>query len=273
MNTRAFTLALLIAGLAMFMVYSYIEDQKTGLIKNYGRPVTVVVAKRDINELELIDDTKVATRAVPQKFIMPGAFDNIKALENTMATVPILKGEQITKPRVTYPGAKTGLARQVSPGKRAIAINITEGQSVSKLLKPGDRVDILGGTDISSGRKDMQKIKTILQDVLVLSTGKSMTNSIPIHGVKTPKEIRLMKASVYDRYNTVTLELTPYEVQKIFFIMSYSSLKPLLSLRNNNDKKIVRIKATDIYDILGEEERAEAKAFFAEQYKKQQVRR
>ena len=28
-----------------------------------------------------------------------------------------MKGEQITKPRLAYPGEKTGLARQVRPGK------------------------------------------------------------------------------------------------------------------------------------------------------------
>ncbi len=73
---------------------------------------------------------------------MRGSFSNMSEVENTVATVPIKKGEQITKPRVTYPGARTGLARQVSVGKRAVAIQITENQAVSKLLKPGDRVDV-----------------------------------------------------------------------------------------------------------------------------------
>ena len=56
MNTRAFTLALIISGLAMFMVHTYVEDKEGEYQRNYGRPTTVVVAKRDIQELELIDD-------------------------------------------------------------------------------------------------------------------------------------------------------------------------------------------------------------------------
>ena len=267
MNTRAFSLALLIAGIAMFMVFTYIEDQKSS-IKKFGENVTVLVAKRDINELELLDDTKVETTTVPKKFRTPGSFSSIKEIENTLATVPIMKGEQISKPRITYPGTKTGLAQQVSSGKRAIAINITERQAVSKLIKPGDRVDVLAAIDYSSGRKDMQKSTTILQDVLVLSTGYNMSNSIPIYGIKIPSAIKKMNANVYSRYNTVTLELTPYEVQKLVFLLVFSGNKPFLTLRNNNDNKIISIRSSDIFDVIGNQESVEAKAFFNEQNRK-----
>jgi pilus assembly protein CpaB len=267
MNTRAFTLALIIAGIAMFMVHTYIEDQKSVIVKNYGIQRTVIVAKRDIKELELLDETKLMQVTVPEKFIQPGSFKDIKALENTMTTVPIIKGEQITKPRVTYPGAKTGLSRQVSPGKRAFSINITEQQAVGKLIKPGDRIDVVSPMDYSQGKMEFRKVKTILQDVLVLSTGKNMTNSIPIYGVKTPKEIKAMKATVYERYNTVTLELTPYEIQKVIFFKQFYGFRPYLSLRNNNDQKRVRIKSSDVYDTLSEDEVSEAKSFFSTQRK------
>ena len=265
MNTRAFTLALVIAGIAMFMVHTYIEDKESEYRKNYGSPTTVIVAERDIQELELIDETKVRMKTVPKKFAHADSFKDIKSIENTMATVPIIKGEMITKPRVTYPGAKTGLARQVSPNKRAFALSITGAQAAGKLIRPGDRVDVITAIDYSSGRKDMQKTKTVLQDVLVLSTGKAMTNSLPIYGVKTPRAIRTMNANVYEGFTEVTLELTPYEVQKMVFLLVYSGNRPYLSLRNNADQKQVRIKATSIFDILGHGEIANAKAYFSQQ--------
>lgn len=266
MNTRAFTLALLIAFGAMFMVYTYIEDQKSLIISKFGTPKSVVIAKVDIQELELIDDSKVTVKTMPQSFLAPGHFKTIKEVENTIATVPILKGEQVTKPRITYPGAKTGLARQVSVGKRAIALSITEQHAVSKLIKPGDRVDVLAAINYASGRLDKLKTRTILQDVLVLSTGFSMTNSIPIIGVKTPKVIKKMNLNTYSKYNSVTLELDPFQVQKLFFLLNFAKTIPYLTLRNNNDKKIVRIKSTKIYDILGEDDASEAKVYFANKY-------
>jgi pilus assembly protein CpaB len=268
MNTRAFTLALIISIFAMFMVYTYIDDQKSEVIKRYGTQSSVVVAKEDINAYELIDDSKIRVASVPKSFLMPGHFKTMKELENTMATVPVLKGEQITKPRVTYPGMSTGLSRQVSVGKRAMAITVTERQAVGKLIKPGDRVDIITSIDYSSGQKDKQKIQTILQDVLVLSTGLSMTNSIPVIGVKTPREIRKMNLETYANYNTVSLELDPYEAQKLAYLLTYSAREPFLTLRNNSDQKIVRIESTGIFDVLGDEEREAARAYFAEQYQR-----
>lgn len=267
MNTRALSLALIIAVFAMMMVYTYIDDQKSALINQYGVPVTVVTAKEDIQELELIDDSKLVITTVPKNFLQPGSFRSIKDLENTIATVPILKGEQITGPRVTYPGSKTGLSRQIAVGKRAVAINITEKDAVGRLIKPGDRVDVLAAIDISQGaRKDLQKTRTILQDVLVLSTGMSMTNSIPIYGVETPRVIKTMNLNTYSSYNTITLELEPYEVQKLAFIQAYGSNPLSLALRNNSDKSLSNLKATQIYDILGDEAQ-EAKVFFQEKYK------
>lgn len=267
MNTRAFTLALIISIFAMFMVYTYIDDQKSEVIKRYGTQSSVVVAKVDINEFELIDDSKIMVASVPQSFLMPGHFKTMKELENTMATVPILKGEQITKPRVTYPGSNTGLSRQVSVGKRAMAINVTDRSAVGRLLKPGDRIDIIAALDYSSGQKDKQKVQTILQDVLVLSTGLAMTNSIPIIGVKTPREIRTMNLSTYENYNTITLELDPYQAQKMAFLMSYNSGELVVVLRNNSDQNVVRIQSTGLFDVLGDDEREAARAYFAEQYR------
>ncbi len=266
MNTRAFTLALIISGLAMAMVYTYIEDQKAALFQKYGTLSSVVVAKQDIQELELIDDSKIVTITVPRSFLAPGHFKEVKELANTIATVPIKKGEQITKPRVTYPGSKTGLSRQVSSGKRAVAINITDKQAVSKLIKPGDRVDVIAAIDYAAGRMDMKKAHTILQDVLVLATGRSMTNSIPMIGVETPRVIRTMKLNTYSNYNAVTLELDPYQTQKLIFMINHLNATPYLALRNNNDKKTVRITPTKIYDILGDDA-AEARTYFQDKYK------
>lgn len=267
MNTRALTLALLIAGFAMMMVYTYLDDQKSLLTKEYGSPRSVVRARVDIQELDLIDDSKVEITTVPENFLAPGHFKSIKELESTIATVPIIKGEQITKPRVTYPGVKTGLSRQVSIGKRAVAITTTEKDAVGRLIKPGDRVDILAAIDVSGGsRQDLRKTRTILQDVLVLSTGMNMTNSIPLYGVQTEKVIRTMNLNVNVNYNTITLELDPYDVQKLSYIQSYGTGSLSLSLRNNSDKEAPRLKPTQIYDILGEDS-SEEKQFMAEKYK------
>jgi pilus assembly protein CpaB len=263
MNSRAFTTSLLLAALAVAMIWSYIESRETELQSDYGNQTPVVVAKEDIKELEIIDDRKVQLVNIPSKFQMPGHFKRVEDLYNTIAAVPIKKGEQITVPRVTYPGSQSGLSRQISIGKRALSIQISESQAVSRLIKPGDRVDVLALIDYASGKKEKQKVKTVLQDVLILSTGLFITNSVPIINIKDEKDSRQMKLNNYTNFNTVTLELTPFEVQKMVFLVSAGN-GIYLSLRNNDDKEISRIGSTRLYDILGEDQ-AEAKTYFAEQ--------
>jgi pilus assembly protein CpaB len=263
MNTKAFTTSLILAIVAVLLVTSYISTRESELISEYGESTPIVVAKEDIKELEIIDDRKVTLKNIPKSFQMPGAFKSVEELYNTIAAVPIKAGEQITAPRVTYPGAQSGLSRQISIGKRALSIQVTEGQSVSRLLKPGDRVDVLALVDYASGKKEKLKVKTILQDVLVLSTGLYVTNSIPLVNLKGERESRQVKLNNYTNYNTITLELTPFEVQNMVFMMTSGS-GIYLSLRNNDDKNIERIKATRLFDVLGEDA-AEAKTYFAEQ--------
>lgn len=263
MNSKAFTTSLILALLAVGMIYSYIDSRETELISEYGESTPVVVAKEDIKELEIIDDRKVSLKNIPKSFQMPGHYKSVEELYNTIAAVPIKAGEQITAPRVTYPGAQSGLSRQISIGKRALSIQVTEGQSVSRLLKPGDRVDVLALVDYAAGKKEKLKVKTVLQDVLILSTGLYVTNSVPIVNLKSENDSRQMKLNSYTNYNTITLELTPFEVQNMVFMMSAGN-GIYLSLRNNDDKNIERIKATRLFDVLGEDA-AEAKTYFAEQ--------
>lgn len=272
MNSRAFTTSLILAAVAVLMIYSYLTSRETELVSEYGNPTAVVVAKEDIKELEVIDDRKVRIETIPAKFQMPGKFSRVEDLYNTIAATPIKKGEQITHPRVTYPGAQSGLARQIAIGKRAYSLQVSESQAVSRLLKPGDRVDVLAMVDYASGKKDKIKIKTVLQDVLILSTGLFVTNSVPIINIKGDgSESRSMKLNNYTNYNTITLELTPFEVQKMVFLVAAGN-GIYLSLRNNDDKTIERISATRLYDVLGEDA-AEAKSFFAEQSARESQRR
>ncbi|MBF0359757.1 MAG: Flp pilus assembly protein CpaB [Oligoflexia bacterium] len=266
MNSRAFTLSLIIAGVAMFMVYSYMEGRESYYVERYQKEGPVVVASRDIKELEMLDDSKVTIAKMPQTFLAPGHIKDIKEVFNTVSTVAILKGEQITRPRITYPGARTGLSRQISSGKRAMSINVDNAQAVSRLIKPGDRVDVMVLIDYAGGRKDLLKVQTVLQDVLVLSTGLSMTNSsIPMVAVKggTSDEVTKLNLNIHTDYSTVTLELSPYEVQKLTYLVS-SSGRIYLSLRNNDDKQVVRIKGSRLFDLLGDDA-DEARAYFANQ--------
>lgn len=266
MSNRAFTLSLVLAGIAVFMIYSYLSGVESSYIEKYGDMVPVVVAKTDIKALELLDDRKVSIVNVPKKYISPGHFKKIEEVYNTIAAVPLLKGEQITKPRLTYPGAESGLSRQVSINKRALSIRISEHQAVSKLIKPGDRVDLIALIDYAPDQKELMKVKTVLQDILVLATGLNVTNSIPLVGYRVDKEVKKLNLNNYTNFNTVTVELTPSEVQKLIFLTETAS-SIYLSLRNNDDNSKESLAGTRLFDVL-DEDAAAAKTYFSLKQKK-----
>jgi pilus assembly protein CpaB len=271
MNSRSFSLSVLIAAIAMFMAYSYISSEEGALIKKYGNPQPVVIAKVDIKELEIIDSTKVQVITVPEKFRMPGHIKRVEEVYNTIAAVAIKKGEQITKPRVTQPGSRTGLSRQISLGKRGYAINVGKSQSVGNLIRPGDRVDVMGLVNYAPGQIEKMKVKTILQDVLVLSTGLKVTNELPLAYIEKNDELRKLNLTRHTDYNTVALELGPHEVQKLIFLKKTGS-EIFLSLRNNDDKALQRLPATELYDVLGEDA-VEAKRYYQQKELERNQRR
>jgi Flp pilus assembly protein CpaB len=128
------------------MVLAILDDYEKRYEIKYGKNVNVLVASRDIQELEIITKEMLELKSIPEKFVQP--FDNPnstnrlneKSVVGNVASIPILKGEQISTNKLSSVGARTGLSRQITPGKRAFAVPVNQQTGVSKMIKPGDRV-------------------------------------------------------------------------------------------------------------------------------------
>ena len=114
-----------------------------------------------------------------------------------------------------------GLSSHVAIGYRAKTISVDSVSAVNYLIKPLDRVDVIGTFTFPNARndRDIDTITlTILQSVLVLATGSDTAQSFDGSGRS---------------YSTVTLQLTPEEVEMIDFASQKGMLS--LSLRNPED--------------------------------------
>lgn len=259
MNNRAFTISFIVAILAVTMVYSYVTSTEESYRLKYGVEMGVVVASKNIKELDVLDETNLTTKNTPKDFLQPGSSNQIKDFLGGLAIAPILSGEQVTRSKVTQLGARTGLARQIAPGKRAVTINVNDQTGIARLLKPGDRVDVLANLDIGNGNKFAIEVRTILQDVLVLATGKYVTNTIPgileVDPFKGDTKNKV-KLSEYTNFANITLEVDPFDAQKLVF--ANMNLALYLTLRNNDDNmKDVMVK-TMLTDFIGKEGAAAA---------------
>lgn len=260
MNNRAFTISFVVAVLAVSMVYSYVSSTEESYRLQYGVETPVVVAKKDIKELEILDETNLTIKTVPASFKQPGTSKSMEEVKGALAIAPIMKEEQITRSKVTQLGARSGLARQVAIGKRAVTVRINEESGVAKLLKPGDRVDVLAKVDpTGSGNKMQEEVRTLLQDVLVIATGKYVNNTVP--GILerdpyspnlTPNPTRL---SEYTAYPNVTLEVDPFQAQTVVFA-AINLGGVYLVLRNNDDNTKEELGRVRMENLLGKDQAA-----------------
>ncbi|MBK9293489.1 MAG: Flp pilus assembly protein CpaB [Oligoflexia bacterium] len=252
-NPRTFWISLASAVFAMFLIYSYSQEQKAIYDKRYGTTKAVLIATKDILEMSTIDETMVTQEERPVDFLQPGVVENPDDAIGLVAATPIKKGEQIIFTKLLSPGPKTGLSLQVAPDKRAVTIPVDEVRGVGKLIRPGDRVDILTSISYGDARSERREVKTLLQDVLVLATGINVTNNIPrallLDGISGNPGYKALSGDT--SYSTVTVEVGPSEAQNLIYISSVAPGAIFLSLRNVNDKNITRLPTSTIDTVLG----------------------
>lgn len=239
--------------LSIFLLYSWSQEQKTQVSKRFGATKRVVVASKDISEMDTIDDSMLTYIEQPVDFIQPDAISEPEIAVGQVAAVPIKKDEQVLQTKLLSPGVETGLSMEVSPGKRAITLPVDDMRGVSRLLRPGDRIDIVAALDYGKGADAHREVRTILQDVIVLATGVKIVNQVPrrfeLGG--DGKTINRVNLSADINFTTITIESKPDEVQELVYILATSPGSLFTVLRHPNDRLLAPTRATTVEDVLG----------------------
>ncbi len=253
-ETRTLWISLAAGVFAAFLLYSYSQEKKSEYDKVYGAMKNVVIAKIDIAEMQTIDDTMLEVVQKPTDFLQPGATQDPEAAVGQVAASPIKKGEQILQTKLLQPGPDTGISLQVAPSKRAVTLPVDEVRGVAKLIRPGDRVDIIAAIDSGKGMSQKREVSVIMQDVVVLATGVNVVNNIPRTfeldaGSKNVNQISLNGST---NYTTLTIEATPKEAQDLIFIQATASGAIYFTLRNPNDRAVQpRLPSSTSDSLLG----------------------
>jgi len=240
--------------LAAFLLYSYSQEQKAKYDLQYGTLKNVVVAKRDISEMETIDDTMVEIAQKPNDYLEPTHVKETETAVGQVAAVPIKKGEQVLTTKLLHPGPDTGIALQVAPEKRAVTIPVDEVRSVAKLIRPGDRVDIFAAIEVGKGISQRREVSLIMSDVVILATGIHVMNSIPrtFEYDSSGKSVQQISLNGDTKYTTLTIEANLREAQDLIYLMSSSAGNIYFTLRNPNDRKLPpRMPSSNSETILG----------------------
>lgn len=239
---------------ATFMLYSYTQEKNAELHKTLGDKVKVVVAREDIREMDNIYDNVLEVVEKNREDVEPDYFDSIPDVIGGVAAIPIKKGQTITKNKVLEPGPETGMAIQVSPNKRAVTIAINDDRANNRLIRPGDRVDIMAVIDSGKGLNVKREVSVIMEDVVILATGVNVHNNLPRTIERDPSGKNLIQTTLTGdtKYGTLTIEATVQQAQDLIFLTSNNPSSLYFLLRNPNDRKMMnpRIPATSTDSIL-----------------------
>ena len=250
-ETLSFWISVAAGLFSAFLIFSYTQEKTKQISKVFGVQSSVVVAKQVIFEMQTVQEDMVELVQIPEKFVQPGHAKQIEDVVGLVALAPINKGEQVLKNKVILPGPETGLSLQVSPGKRAISIPINKTRAVSRLLKPGDRVDMLTAIDLQTGTSQKRYIKALMQDVVILATGMRVVSELPRVHEEIGGESYIKNLRKETDFDTITIEATPEETQKIVYLLSTDPQSIFFTLRHPSDNEVLLLRQIQLADVLG----------------------
>lgn len=127
---------------AMLLAWLYISSREASLLSQ-SEPQNVIVATADIPGNSVVEVGMFEVRSVPSAFVQPRAVARPEDVQGRVASVPIAVGTQILA-TMLGDDSESALAYEVPAGQRAVSIGAADVMGVGGLVRPGNRVDILG---------------------------------------------------------------------------------------------------------------------------------
>jgi pilus assembly protein CpaB len=225
--------AVLIAGAASYVVY-----RLSGGGQKAVKPVPatqVLVAARDLEVGTLVHESDLTVAnwvgAAPK-----GATLKKSTAVNRGVVSAIYRGEPVTENRLAPAGSGGGLASTIPAGMRACAIKVNEVVGVAGFVIPGMRVDVLiTGSAVGDAAGDGPKVKTLLQNIQVLSAGAN---------IEPDKEGKPQQVQV------VNLLVTPHQAE-ILSLAAGNDTRIQLVLRNPMDTEVTTPPGTSMSELFG----------------------
>lgn len=231
--------SLLMGLIALFITTRYIKQKEGELNKRMAeiyegaRKVQVVVAADTIPAGTIISRKDLGMKSVFESAAGSHAVtvEEASFVLGKKTVYPIKTGEVVSWSFIEGGApAASGLSTLITPGLRAVSLPIGGAQAVSGMVRPSDRIDVLGTFSFPSKTKPdvMENVTlTILQDVTVLATGQTTTRQLLADN-------RGQRGGAASGYSTVTLEVSAEEAELLVFAQQMRG-SLIVTLRNPGD--------------------------------------
>lgn len=169
----------------------------------------------------------------------------IEDFTGSVVRFPISKGNPIVREELIKKGDKGILAAVLSPGTRAVSIDVTPSSADSGLIFPGDHVDVILSSTFSAENQQVGKSKTILKNLKVLAFDTAIVP--PAEQPKTPPHV-------------ATLEVTPEQAEILMaaakegtITLSLHSMATGVVEAKADDKPVVKKQENTVILLRGKE--------------------
>jgi pilus assembly protein CpaB len=201
--------------------------------------IAIVVAKRDLARGDAISAQAVAVREIPRDYLAPGTVvpERFDGFDGARLLAPLRAGEALLQSALEGADIST-FAAKVPTGVRAFTVVVDEVNSLSGMLQPGDRIDLLLSARVPPTPAMPQPpeiTRALLQDLKVLATGRQ---------VRPGGDDKLSRT-----YGAITVQVTPAQAQRL--VVAQRSGKLTATLRNPQDREPVAQASLDVYALLG----------------------
>ncbi len=239
LNSRRITLivAIVAAALAGILTIRYLSGiQRPAETPNVVAQRYVLIAGRTIHAHEKIAADMLTKVTRPESAIEPGALAEPREAVGTVALIAIPEGSTLTQSKIGVPAA-LGVTAKLQNGMRAVSIPVDFIKSVSSLVSPGDRVDVLA---TSTRGRSAHPTRTIIRGAVVLAVNASLDatdpSASPAPGTTSGPV-------------SVTLGVTPEQAN----LLTYADITTTLRLALRPPKEPIRAFAVQPIDVGGDD--------------------
>jgi pilus assembly protein CpaB len=221
--------AFVVAAVSSYLVYRVAKSTP-------ARPRTnpIIVAARNLDVGTVIGEGDLVTG----EWLGPlpkGAIVSKEAAVGRGVVSAVYQGEPVWDSRLAPFGAGGGLAATIKPGMRACAVRVNEVVGVGGFVAPGMRVDVIISGTLPGSPDTGPKVKTLLQNVEVLSAGTNLQRNNEGKPVQVP---------------VVNLLVTPAQAELLSLASSETRIQ--LVLRNPLDKAVAKTSGIALASLFSD---------------------
>ncbi len=212
-------------------IYWWVLTSKERTLAKMQETAQVLVARLDLPARTILKEDLVEIVSIPRQYMQQDAQEirsasDIKLVANLVTAVRIPKGNQITMSSLLSLSPEAGLSVKVPPGYRGCALPLDS--ELMRLIKPGDRVDVLVTFDAVMNNNNKQKVTaTVLQNVLVLGVGNNLGQGMSALQAQN-KDAQVSADQAFADKGILSLALNPQEAQYLALCLEQGKINTIV---------------------------------------------